>query len=113
MGSSHVRRAFARFPSTAAAPAGELRGGEQMESIIAAVITGGLALAGTLAGSYFANRKNLALIQYRLEQLEEKVDRHNNIIARTYELEKRMELQAKELAVENHRIKDLERRAEQ
>ena len=71
-----------------------------MESIAAAVITGGLALAGTLAGSYFANRKNLALIQYRLEQLEEKVDRHNNIIA-------------KELAVENHRIKDLERRAEQ
>ena len=35
-----------------------------MESIIVAV----LGLAGTLAGSYLANRKSAALLAYRLEQ---------------------------------------------
>ena len=39
-----------------------------MESIIVAV----LGLAGTLAGSYLANRKSAALLAYRLEQLEKR-----------------------------------------
>lgn len=47
-----------------------------------------LALAGTLGGSFLANKKTTALIAYRLEQLEEKVNKHNNVIERTYELEK-------------------------
>ena len=34
-----------------------------------------LALAGSLAGTYFSNRKNNALISYRLEQVERKVDK--------------------------------------
>lgn len=34
-----------------------------------------LALAGSLAGTYFSNRKNNALIAYRLEQVERKVDK--------------------------------------
>ena len=34
------------------------------------------------------NRKQSALVQYRLEQLEQKVDKHNNLIERTYALEK-------------------------
>ena len=38
------------------------------ETIIVALITGGLALFGTLGGSYLANRKSAALIAYRLEQ---------------------------------------------
>ena len=38
-----------------------------MESIIVAAVTGGLALIGTLVGTYFANRKSAALIAYRLE----------------------------------------------
>ena len=54
-----------------------------MESIIVAV----LALVGTLAGTYFANRKSAALIAYRLEALEKKVQAHNNLIERTYKLE--------------------------
>lgn len=36
----------------------------------ATIIVALLALAGTLAGSYFANRKSTALIAYRPEQLE-------------------------------------------
>lgn len=55
------------------------------ETIIVAV----LSLIGTLGGSYFAFRKSTALIAYRLEQLEIKVNKHNNLIERTYKLEER------------------------
>lgn len=39
-------------------------------SIIVAV----LSFLGTLIGSYFANRKSTALMIYRIEQLEKRVD---------------------------------------
>lgn len=68
------------------------------ETIIVALI----AFAGTLAGSFLAQRKTTALIAYRLEQLERKVDKHNNMIERTYILEEKMK-------VANHRIDDLEK----
>lgn len=79
-----------------------------MESIIVAAVTGGLALIGTLAGTYFANRKSSALIAYRLEELEKKVQAHNNLVERTYKLEERTELQEVKISVANHRIDDLE-----
>lgn len=56
-----------------------------------AIIVGGLSLIGTLAGAYFANRKSSALIAYRLEQLEQKVNKHNSVIERTYKLEQKVE----------------------
>ncbi len=79
-----------------------------MESIIVAAVTGGLALIGTLAGTYFANRKSSALIAYRLEELEKRVQAHNNLVERTYRLEERTELQEEKIKVVNHRIEDLE-----
>lgn len=57
-----------------------------MESIIAALITGLLSLAGV----YLANRKSTALIAYRLEQLEHKQDIHNGMIERMYKVEGRV-----------------------
>ena len=54
------------------------------EAIIIAII----AFIGSLVGNYMSNNKNQALIAYRLEQLEEKVNLHNNVIERTYQLEK-------------------------
>lgn len=47
---------------------------------------------------------------YRIEQLEKKVDKHNNVIERTYNLEKQTELQEEKIKVVNHRISDLENR---
>ena len=79
-----------------------------METIIVAAITGGLALIGTLGGTYFANRKSAALIAYRLEELEKKVQEHNNLVERTYKLEERTEIQEEKIKVANHRIEDLE-----
>lgn len=78
-----------------------------MENIIVAA----LALAGTLAGSYFANRRSTALIAYRLEALEKRVQAHNSLVERTYKLEERTELQEEKLRVVNHRLQDLERSA--
>lgn len=75
-----------------------------MESIIVAM----LALIGTLAGTYFSNRKGQALIAYRLEELEHKVEAHNNLVERMYRLEERTELQDEKIKVANHRIDDLE-----
>lgn len=75
-----------------------------MESII----VGALALIGTLAGTYFANRRSAALIAYRLEELEKKVQKHNNLVERTYHLEEQTALQEEKLKVANHRIDDLE-----
>lgn len=43
-------------------------------SWISEIIVGLLALAGTLGGSYMANRRASALMLYRLEQLERKVE---------------------------------------
>ena len=55
-------------------------------SIVPALITGLLSLAGV----YFANRKSSALIEYRLKELEKKVDKHNQVVERTFALEGRM-----------------------
>lgn len=58
------------------------------ERIIVAII----GVLGTFAGSFFTNRKSMALIIYRLEQLEEKVNKHNNLIDRMYKAETNIEV---------------------
>ena len=45
----------------------------------------------SLIGVYMANRKSSALIAYRLEQLEKKVDKHNGLIDRMYKVEGRLD----------------------
>lgn len=74
-----------------------------------AIIVAALGLAGTLIGSYLANRKITALIVYRLEQLEKKVDKHNSVVERTYALEEAVSLLDERVKVANHRIADLEK----
>lgn len=58
-----------------------------MNDIIVAL----LGFAGTLAGSLLGVITAQKLTQYRLAQLEEKVNRHNNLIERTFRLEGRMD----------------------
>ena len=55
------------------------------------VIVALLGFAGTLLGSLFGVLAAQKLTQYRLSQLEEKVNKHNNLIERTYKLEGQME----------------------
>lgn len=74
------------------------------------VIVALLSLIGTMAGSYFANKRTTALIAYRLEQLEEKVNKHNQVVERTYHLEDNDALLEEKIKVANHRIEDLEKK---
>ena len=52
-----------------------------------AIVVALLSLAGTLLGSGLGVIASSRLTQYRLEQLERKVQMHNNLIERTYKLE--------------------------
>ena len=66
------------------------------ETVLAAVITAGFAFLGV----YMSNRKQAALVAYRLEKLEIKVDKHNNVVERMYRLEetvKNLQAEVKEL----------------
>lgn len=54
------------------------------------VIVGILSLIGTLAGTFGGILTANKLITYRIERLEEKVNKHNNLIERTFILEGQM-----------------------
>lgn len=56
------------------------------ETIIVAV----LSLAGTIIGSGLGVIASSRLTSYRLAKLEEKVEKHNSIVERTYKLEGEM-----------------------
>lgn len=49
-----------------------------------------------------------ALMEYKLDELTKRVDKHNNTIERTYHLEEQMAIQEEKMKVANHRISDLE-----
>lgn len=61
------------------------------------IIVAGMSLLGTLIGSFGGMR----VMSYRLEQLEKKVDKHNNFAERIPVIENRMK-------VCEHRLEDLE-----
>ena len=67
-----------------------------------------ISLAGTLLGSLTGVVATSKLSNYRIEQLEKKVEKHNNLIERTYKLEEDETLLEEKIRVVNHRIDDLE-----
>lgn len=74
------------------------------EAIIVAV----LSLLGTLGGTFGGILTANKLTNYRIEQLEKKVEKHNKVIERVYNLEKHEAVMEEEIKVANHRIEDLE-----
>lgn len=82
-----------------------------MVEIMVALITCG----GTILGVWLQNRKHnrdiSELIEYRVSKLEEKQDKHNNMIERVYQLEGAVELLDNKIKSSNYRIKDLEEEA--
>lgn len=80
-----------------------------------AVITGVCSVLGVVITVVWGNKKSAKtaekqteLTLYRIDQLEQKVNKHNNVIERTYALEKRLDVDEEKLKVANHRICDLE-----
>lgn len=72
------------------------------------IIVSLIAFLGTLIGSYGGIKASSRLTNFRLEQLEKKVQAHNNLIDRMYKAEKAISVLDEKIDVENHRIKDLE-----
>lgn len=65
------------------------------------IIVAALAFGGTLIGTFGGILTSSKLTSYRIEQLEKKVDKHNNFASRVPILEEQMK-------VVNHRLTDLE-----
>ncbi len=61
-----------------------------------------LALAGTLIGSFGGILVANKLVNYRLEQLEKKVEKHNNLV-------ERIAMAENDIKIINHRLDDLEK----
>lgn len=80
-------------------------------TIISALIGAAVSLIVCVITNHSSNEKTRALIEYRLKELEKKVDKHNEVITRTFNLEKANELQEEKIKVINHRLEDLERSA--
>ena len=74
------------------------------ETVLIALIS----LAGTLLGSLLGILAANKLTTYRIEQLEKRVEKHNNVIERVYKLEKNEAVIEEEIKVANNRIDDLE-----
>ncbi len=73
------------------------------------IIVAMLSMAGTAIGSITGVMAANKLTNYRIEQLEKKVDKHNTVIERTFKLEEAQAVLQEQIKVANHRIEDLER----
>lgn len=67
------------------------------------ILTALIAFAGTLLGTFGGILTSAKLINYRIEQLEKKVDKHNNFAERIPVIENK-------ISVCDHRIEDLEKK---
>lgn len=76
--------------------------------MLEAILTGAVAIIVCMLNNYFQNRKSTALIEYKIDELSKRVDKHNSLVERTYKLEKTVSVIEEKIKVENHRIEDLE-----
>lgn len=81
-----------------------------METIISSVITGIVAITTCLITQGMANRKTIALIEFRLGELQKQVEKHNSVIERTYKLEELTAIQEEKIKTVSKRVDDLERK---
>ena len=82
---------------------------------IEAIITGAVAIVVCMINNAYqqkAARKQhsntIELIEYKLDELSKRVNKHNNLVERTYKLEQHEAVIQEQIKVANHRIDDLE-----
>lgn len=85
-----------------------LKGEEAMETIITGAITAAVTLLVCLINNHYQHKEMVTLITYRLQELEKKVDKHNNLVERMYACEEADKLQEAEFKRINHRLESLE-----
>lgn len=74
------------------------------DTLIVAIIS----LIGTLGGTFGGILTSGKLTNYRLSELEKKVEEHNRLVERTYRLEEEQEVEKEKFKVINNRLRDLE-----
>lgn len=79
-----------------------------MEIIFGSCISAAVSLIVCIINSRTQNNKTRALMEYKLNELTKRVDKHNSVIDRTYHLEEAVKITQNDIVVANHRIKDLE-----
>ena len=67
------------------------------------IVVAGLALVGTLAGSWLGVRESNRLVNFRLDALEEKVMKHNNLVERMTAVERDLKTAFRLLDEHEHR----------
>lgn len=84
--------------------------------ILTAIISASAAIAVCLINNHYTrkateakNNETIALITYKLDELTKRMDRHNNLIDRTYKLEQDVSVLHEKMSGVNHRLDDLER----
>ena len=65
---------------------------------------------GIVVGTFGGILASSKLTNYRIEQLEKKVDKHNSVVERQYETERKCAIYDEQIKIANHRIDDLEDR---
>ncbi len=81
-----------------------------METVIATIGAALVSAAAAIIVGAIQHRKSEALMEYKLDGLTKQVEKHNNLIERTYEIEKDVEVIKNDIKVANHRIDDLEKK---
>lgn len=79
-----------------------------METIISSLISAGVTLVVCIYNNKTQAEKSRALIEYKLDELTKRVEKHNNLIERTYKLEEQASRTLDEFHRVNHRLADLE-----
>ena len=82
-----------------------------MSTAWATIIGAAVAAAASIIVCVINNNKQNALMFYRLEQLEEKVEKYNSVNVRLYKLEEKAAVLEEKQKVADHRIGDLEKKA--
>jgi len=75
-----------------------------------AVMISMISLLGTVIGTFSGILTSYKLISYRIEQLEKKVEKHNNVVERVFRLEDNDRLFEEKISVINHIISKLEKK---
>lgn len=62
-----------------------------------AILCGIIACASSIVVALIQNNSTKKLIEYQISELKEEVEKHNNVITRTYELEKSVALHSEKI----------------
>ena len=79
------------------------------DTIISSLISGGVAVLVCALTQWVGFRKTQTVMEFKLEVLTKKVEKHNNLIERTYKLEEQNALQEQRLDTMERNLHELTR----